>query len=131
MLLIYIPALISLLNIESQQAAEVVVPSGGRFQSTVSAQRVLLHEQALKKLTEIGPKYSSEFKQIMTSNPSYSESLKNAIHSQQKKTNNSSPENGTSKAGASHHKDSALQSSSAESSNAPSIKLKVDFSNYK
>ena len=108
MLSIYIPALISLLNVEQ---CEVIQDS--RLLSSSSAQRVMLHEQSLKKLTEIGPKYSDQFKQIMASNASYSESLKSAIHNQQKKANESDSAKG-----------------SASKPNA-SFQLKVDFSKYK
>ena len=113
MLSIYIPALISLLNVEQ---CEVIQNS--RLLSSSSAQRVLLHEQSLKKLTEIGPKYSEQFKQIMASNASYSESLKCAIRNQQKKATN---ESDASKGSA---------SKGAPTTNA-SFQLKVDFSKYK
>ncbi len=107
MLSIYIPALISLLNGE-------VVQSNSRLMSSSSAQRVMLHEQSLKKLTEIGPKYTEEFKQIMASNLSYSEALKSAIRNQQKKATSDS--------------DSSKGNASKGSA---SIQLKVDFSKYK
>lgn len=116
MLYIYIPALISLLNIETQQD---IVPST-RLMSISSAHKVTLHDHSLQKLTEIGLKYSEEFKQIMSSSPSYSESLKSAIHNQQKKANN----------GNDISKTAANRTSSMANENQ-SIKLKVDFSNYK
>lgn len=111
MLSIYIPALISLLTVDQQ--SEVIQNS--RLLSSSTAQRVLLHEQSLKKLTEIGPKYSDEFKQIMASNVSYSESLKSAIRNQQQKATSESD---------------ASKARNGASSNT-SIPLKVDFSKYK
>lgn len=105
MLSIYIPALISLLNGE-------VMQSNSRLMSSSSAQRMMLHEQSLKKLTEIGPKYTEEFKQIMASNVSYSEALKSAIRNQQKKATSDGDSRNASKGSA-------------------SIQLKVDFSKYK
>jgi len=115
MLSIYIPALISLLNVDQQNETM----QNTRLLSSSNNQRIVLHDQSLKKLTEIGPKYSEEFKQIMINNPSYSESLKSAIRSQQKKAN--------------HESDSAKSSlKSASVSNQPaSIQLKVDISKYK
>lgn len=86
--------------------------SNSRLMSSSSAQRMMLHEQSLKKLTEIGPKYTEEFKQIMASNVSYSEALKSAIRNQQKKATSDSDSKNANKGTA-------------------SIQLKVDFSKYK
>ena len=116
MLSIYIPALISLLNLEQ---CEVIQSS--RLLSSSSAQRVMLHEQSLKKLTEIGPKYTEEFKQIMASNASYSESLKSAIRNQQKKATSDSDKSGA----------AANNRSNASTAGGPAFQLKVDISKYK
>lgn len=110
MLYIYIPALISLLNIECNQDQ---VPNT-RLLSNINAHRITLHDQSLRKLTEIGPKFPDEFKQIMSSSAAYSESLKSAIRNQQRKVNNE-----------------PVDRTAANKPNPESIKLKVDFSNYK
>lgn len=109
MLSIYIPALISLLNLEHCEGIQI-----SRLLSSSSAQRVMLHEVSLKKLTEIGPKHTEEFKQIMASNASYSESLKSAIRNQQAKATNESE-----------------KSQNKSNSSAAAFQLKVDFSKYK
>lgn len=75
----------------------------------------MLHEASLKKLTEIGPKHTEEFKQIMASNASYSESLKSAIRNQQAKATN----------------ESEKSQNKSNSSSAATFQLKVDFSKYK
>lgn len=114
MLYIYIPALISLLNVDPSSTE---IQANTRLLSQLQQQKIMIHEHSLKKLTEIGPKYPDEFKQIMNGNPTYSDCLKKAIHHQGRKMNNGS---------------TLLSSQQQKSSNeSQTIKLKVDFSNYK
>lgn len=129
MLYIYIPALISLLNVDSPPTE--IMAAETRFLSQTHTKKLLIHEHSLKKLTEIGPKYPEEFKQIMNSNPTYSCSLKKAIHQQSKKSSsNTIVKHNDSDSFSSGQPNSLLQSSNNETNN-PTIKLKVDFSNYK
>lgn len=126
MLYIYIPALISLLNVDSPHTEMMAAEK--RFLSQTHTKKLLIHEHSLKKLTEIGPKYPDEFKQIMNSNPTYSSSLKKAIHQQSKKSSSNTTGDSFSTTGQSN---SLFQSSTNNETNNPTIKLKVDFSNYK
>ena len=131
MLSIYIPALISLLNIEQQSAEVKHTPSNVRLLSSSSAQqRAMLHDHSLKKLTEIGPKYSDEFKQIMASNSNYSENLKSAIRSQQQKSIANLQQNNVDSVEATKSNKNGSGSSSVNLPNS-SFPLKVDFSKYK
>jgi hypothetical protein len=74
-----------------------------------------LHAYALQKLTSIGPKYPLEFRQVIGSVPKFRNTLENAIRNQQTHTNNNIQ--------------NVTQNSVGHRDN-PSIKLKVDFSNY-
>lgn len=102
MLSIYISALVSLLNVEHQH--------GGMLSSSAK-RKVKLHEEALKKLTDIALKHAEQFKQIVSSNANFSERLKEAVQLQQRRTN--------------------PDSKSASLTKNQTIQLKVDFSNYK
>lgn len=118
MLYIYIPALISLLNVD--QSSTEIHQTNTRLVSQFHTQKIMIHEHSLKKLTEIGPKYPDEFKQIMNGNPTYSDCLKKAIHHQGRKNLNDINNGST-----------TTLSQQKSSNENQSIKLKVDFSNYK
>ncbi|CAG2165004.1 unnamed protein product, partial [Oppiella nova] len=99
-LIIYLPLLVTLLSDESM--------------SRIRGYRRNLHNYALQKLTAIGPKYPHEFRQVIGSVPKFRNSLENAIRNQQQMSEHS------------------VQNSSQNVSQKenPTIKLKVDFSNY-
>jgi hypothetical protein len=98
---IYLPLLVSLLSERS----------GLRTKSY----RNQLHVYALQKLTSIGPKYPLEFRQVIGSVPKFRITLENAIRNQQTNAMNDIQNVTQNNIG---HRDN------------PSIKLKVDFSNY-
>lgn len=129
MLYIYIPALISLLNVDPPSSS-TELQTNPRLLSQSHAQKIMIHEHSLKKLTEIGPKYPHEFKQIMNSNTTYSDCLKKAIHHQGRKTTTT-----TTNLHDTMDNDSKMNSSLSQqqrnSNENQTIKLKVDFSNYK
>lgn len=77
---------------------------------------VKLHDVSLQWLMKIGPKYPQEFKNIMLQQPDLKVKLENAIRKNQMKNNT-------------RMKNEDFVSKSV-TSNAPSIKLKTDFSNF-
>lgn len=128
MLYIYIPALIALLNIDSIIPNEII-QADNRLHSSLLSLKMLVHDHSLKKLTEIGPKYPDEFKQIMASNLNYSESLKKAIHHQNRRANMSENDSNSLHSRQSEKNDtSKINNYGLENQ---TIKLKVDFSNYR
>lgn len=102
-----------MLNVQDSSSQ---VATNVRLQSNSHALRMHLHEQVLTKLTDIGLKYSEQFKKIIANNPGYGETLRISIQNQHKMK-----ENGNSS------KANQNNSSAAKST----IQLKVDFSNYK
>ena len=85
--------------------------------SSLSTGQRLVHAHALERLKLMGPKYPTEFKAIIASNPQFKKTLESALKSSQEvgKTNPT-----TSSAG-----------SYVKQPVQPSIKLKMDFSNFK
>ena len=73
-----------------------------------------LHEQALQKLMKIGPKYPDPFRTVMTSSPDLKPRLEAAVRANQTLVKPKQP---------------AVQPKVAPAK--PSIKLRMDFSNYK
>ncbi|EDO27447.1 predicted protein [Nematostella vectensis] len=73
-----------------------------------------LHDHALQRLMKIGPQYPHPFKAIMTSAPELKQQLEAAIRASQASSKAKAP---------------STQPKAAPA--APSIKLRMDFSNYK
>ena len=91
------------------------VPAASRYK------RQPLHNHALQRLVAIGPTYPAPFKSIMQASPSLRQQLENAIRASQ---------GGSSAAGiAGGH--GGHRETSRVSTQPPSIKLKMDFSNFK
>lgn len=104
MLNLLIPLLISLLmNTDKSNSS-----SNGRR---------LVHAHALERLKLMGPKYPAEFKSIIASNPQFKKTLESALKSSQEagKLSQSTSSAGT----------------FVKQPAQPSIKLKMDFSNFK
>lgn len=80
-------------------------------------QRQPLHDHTLQRLQAIGPKYPTAFKSIMQASPLLRQQLESAIRSSQS--------GGETPALGSHRETSRTQAQ------PPSIKLKMDFSNFK
>lgn len=99
-LTIYLPLLVSLLSDDNITG--------------LKGNRRTLHEFAFKKLTAIGPKYPEEFRQVIGSVPKFRNILENVIRCQQMSET---------------YVQNQSQNLSTQREN-PSIKLKVDFSNY-
>ncbi|CAH3014392.1 unnamed protein product [Porites evermanni] len=83
------------------------LPKGSKIAKT-------LHEQALQKLMKIGPKYPDPFRTVMTSSPDLKPRLEAAVRANQTLVKPKQP---------------AVQPKVAPAK--PSIKLRMDFSNYK
>lgn len=84
---------------------------------TVTKQRRQIHDHILKHVTRIGPKYPEAFRSVMQDSPDLNQRLKMAIQANQSISQRSV-------AGVGERKGGQLQQ-------APSIKLKMDFSNFK
>ncbi len=87
--------------------------------STTTGSRSL-HEQALQKLIKLGPQYPSHFRTVMHNMPQIKSRLEAAVKHQQEASKAAS-----SKAAA----QSKVANAQAQPSQ-PSIKLKMDFSNF-
>lgn len=103
MLNLLIPLLISLLTSTDK--------------STLGNGQRLVHAHALDRLKLMGPKYPTEFKSIITSNPQFKKTLESALKSSQEIGKN---DQSTSSTGGFLRQ--PVQ---------PTIKLKMDFSNFK
>lgn len=77
-------------------------------------QKRQIHDHILKVVTQIGPKYPESFRSIVQSSPALKQKLESAVRASQT----------TSKAPAARRVQPQQQQ-------APSIKLKMDFSNFK
>lgn len=73
-----------------------------------------LHDHCLQRLMKIGPQYPQPFKAIMSSAPDLKQQLESAVRASQASAKAKSP---------------AAQPKAAPAQ--PSIKLRMDFSNYK
>ena len=96
-----VPILISLLSDSAN------LPKGGKITRN-------LHDQALQKLMKIGPKYPGPFRSIMSSQPELKSRLESAVRANQASAKPKQP---------------AVQAKVAPAQ--PSIKLRMDFSNFK
>ncbi|XP_027038809.1 HEAT repeat-containing protein 5B-like [Pocillopora damicornis] len=101
MLGLLVPILISLLSDSAN------LPKGGKITRN-------LHDQALQKLMKIGPKYPGPFRSIMSSQPELKSRLESAVRANQASAKPKQP---------------AVQAKVAPAQ--PSIKLRMDFSNFK
>lgn len=101
MLGLLVPILVSLLSDTAN------LPRGNKVTKT-------LHDQALQKLMKIGPKYPEPFRTVMSSASDLKPRLEAAIRANQSSAKTKQP---------------AAQPKVAPSK--PSIKLRMDFSNYK
>ena len=82
--------------------------------SSSSQQRRIVHNHVLQQLMQIGPKYPAAFKTIMQSSPPLKQKLESAIRASQ-----------------SPSKTNKAPARPRTQQQAPSIKLKMDFSNFK
>lgn len=86
--------------------------------SSISKHQKLLHDHVLQRLMQIGPKYPAAFKSIMQSSPALKQKLEAAIRAGQTASQSAKvsrvPARGN-----------------VRTQQAPSIKLKTDFSNFK
>lgn len=101
MLGLLVPILVSLLSDSTS------LPKGSRITKN-------LHEQALQKLMKIGPKYPEPFRTVIGSSPDLKSQLEGAVRANQASAKQKQP---------------AAQPKVAPTQ--PSIKLRMDFSNYK
>ena len=101
MLGLLVPILISLLSDSAN------LPKGDKITKN-------LHEKALQKLMQIGPKYPEPFRTIISSAPDLKTRLEGAVRANQASAKPKQP---------------AVQPKVAPTQ--PSIKLRMDFSNYK
>jgi len=76
-----------------------------------------LHRVALKKLTDFGPQYPTEFRSVMQNRPDLRSHLEQAIHSQTEQASTAA-------------KSSADADPRPMPATTASIKLKMDFSNF-
>ena len=84
---------------------------------SVAQQRKQIHDYVLQQVTQIGPKYPTAFRSVMQASPALKQRLEVAI-----------------RAGQSTSKDTRTQTSRSgvgQMQQQPSIKLKMDFSNFK
>ena len=103
MLGLLVPILVSLLSDSSNSSSS----GGGKVTKN-------LHEEALQRLMKIGPKYPEPFRAIISKAPDLKQQLEAAIRANQ---TSAKPKQPTAQAKASPAQ--------------PSIKLRMDFSNYK
>ena len=101
MLGLLVPILVSLL------ADSTALPKANKITKN-------LHEQALQKLMKIGPKYPEPFRTVIGSSPDLKSRLEGAVRASQASAKQKQP--------AAKPKVAPTQ---------PSIKLRMDFSNYK
>lgn len=101
MLGLLVPILISLLSDSANLSKEGKITKN-------------LHDQALQNLMKIGPKYPEPFRTVVSSSPDLKSRLEGAVRANQASTKAKQP---------------AVQPKVAPSQ--PSIKLRMDFSNYK
>ena len=84
---------------------------------SVSNGQSLVHANALERLKLMGPKYPSEFKTIIASHPQLKKALESALKASQEAGKNV--------------KTTASAGSFVRQPVQPTIKLKMDFSNFK
>ena len=83
---------------------------------TASKQSRQMHEYLLQHVTHIGPKHPEAFRNVMQTAPDLNQRLKNAIQAGQ----STGPQ-----------AVAAMRRGAGQTQQAPSIKLKMDFSNFK
>ena len=96
------------------------VSSLADLSSTVSRQQRAIHDHILQRLIQIGPKYPTAFKLTMQGQPAMKQRLEGAIRASQTPTK-----------GAGVARGPARGTGLRAQPSAPSIKLKMDFSNFK
>ena len=79
-----------------------------------------LHDHALQRLMQIGPRYPVPFKAVMQGSPQLRQQLESAVRASQ-----AAPSTGPGAARAAH------RAAKPQAQQPPSIKLKMDFSNFK
>lgn len=94
----------------------VLLDSALLLRSAPKHQRAI-HEHVMQKITQIGPKYPQAFRTIMTSSPELKAQLEAAVRNSQ--------------ALAVSQSEFVAARTQASRQQAPSIKLKMDFSNFK
>ena len=83
-----------------------------------------LNDTALAKLTATGSLYPTQFRSIMQHNPSMRTALEAAVLAQKEAT-------ASTQGGRTNRTNTGNAEETSESSQKPSIKLKMDFSNFK
>ena len=86
---------------------------------SVSQQQRQIHDFVLQQVTQIGPKYPGAFRSVMQSSPAFKQKLETAIRASQ------SPSKAARTTAA------ARSGGRMQHQQQPSIKLKMDFSNFK
>jgi hypothetical protein len=109
MLTLLVPMLVSYFN-EDDKPNECF----GKFSNK-------LHDYALQRLMKIGPQYPSDFRTVMQSCPELKLRLEGAVKASQLRHTNTSAESAA---------DLAAAKLAASQPTQPSIKLKMDFSNF-
>ena len=96
----------------------LIDPSSSSSRSVTQQQRQI-HDYILQQVTQIGPKYPGAFRSVMQSAPALKQKLESAVRAGQMA--------GPGKAGRSQ----AARTGGHMQHQQPSIKLKMDFSNFK
>lgn len=86
----------------------------------VTKQQRQIHDYTLQQVTQIGPKYPAAFRSIMQSSPALKQKLEGAVRAGQAVPG---------KAGG--RSQAAMRAGGRIQQQQPSIKLKMDFSNFK
>ena len=89
---------------------------------TVTQQQRQIHSHTLQQVTQIGPKYPTAFRSVMQSSPALKQKLENAVRAGQATAPGKAGGRGQA---------TALRTGGHVQQQQPSIKLKMDFSNFK
>ena len=94
--------------------------SHGSSSGAVTPQQRQVHSYMLQQVTQIGPKYPAAFRSVMQSSPALKQKLESAVRA------------GQAAPGKAGGRDQAAARTGAHMpQQQPSIKLKMDFSNFK
>lgn len=85
---------------------------------SVTQQQRQIHEYVLQQVTQIGPKYPGAFRSVMQGSPALKQKLESAVRAGQS-------------VGKAVRTRAATTGGRLQTQQAPSIKLKMDFSNFK
>ena len=96
----------------------LIDPASYSTPRSVTQQQRQIHDYILQQVTQIGPKYPGAFRSVMQSSPALKQKLESAVRAGQTMPG---------KAGRSQ----AARTGGRMQQQKPSIKLKMDFSNFK